>query len=325
LMDALETALQASSISDVSSQFSAAGALSEHQDAHTPLPLIPAAVSAQANAALSPSTGSLVTTNFHWKSWLLGISVAAMCLVFSVVAAIAATNLKGIFIAQKPTQTRQFSAIPRVSPSAGPTLTRHPTAKMTPIILPSESSTPTSPPVNSPSKIYPTLVSTIPSNQPGGEVTLPPTISQPIPTSIPHTPTATLKYTDRRKFIIYYNETSFYMLQRSGVGDLIGGVAFERLDPKGQPLNRFNGSRWAIYSPSSMLDWCFRLEISGAGGYLRPPECEGKYMATLHPEPGDPTIFWKSDGGSTLFRVLWQDEELVRCEIAAGICEVYLP
>jgi len=114
------------------------------------------------------------------------------------------------------------------------------------------------------------------------------------------------------------------MLQLSGVGDLIGGVAFERLDANGQSLNRFSGSRWAKYSPSSALNWCFRLEISGTGSYLRPPKCVG-YMATLHPEPGDPAIFWTPQEGSTVFRVLWQDEELVRCDISAGTCEVYLP
>lgn len=48
-------------------------------------------------------------------------------------------------------------------------------------------------------------------------------------------------------------------------------------------------------------------------------------MATLHPEPNDPGIFWTAEEGSTLFRVLWREEELVRCEIAVGTCEVYLP
>ncbi len=124
---------------------------------------------------------------------------------------------------------------------------------------------------------------------------------------------------------MYYNATSFYMLQMSGVGDLIAGVNFARLDAKGHLQDRFSGNRWAKYSPSSVLNACFRLEIYGATGYLRPPECEGSYMASLFPEPNDPGIFWTPEEGSTAFQVLWQNEELVRCEISAGTCEVYLP
>jgi serine/threonine protein kinase len=325
LIDALETALQEPSIVDLPKRPISADTLGEQHDALTPLPPIPDATGAQMDIALPPATGPLITSKFHSKGWLLGISVAGLCLVFSVVTAIAATNLKGILTAQNPTQTLQIGDIPVVSPSAGPTLTNLPTASKVPVITLSPSITPTNPPVSTLTKIPVTLLPATSSPQPISEVIPPLSTSQPVPTSTPQKPTATLKYTDRRRFLIFYNETSFYMLQLSGVGDLIGGVAFERLDANGQPLNRFSGSRWAKYSPSSALNWCFRLEISGLGNYLRPPACEEKYMATLHPEPGDPTIFWTPQEGSTVFRVLWHDEELVRCSIAAGTCEVYLP
>jgi hypothetical protein len=40
-----------------------------------------------------------------------------------------------------------------------------------------------------------------------------------------------------------------------------------------------------------------------------------------HPE----LFFWIQKEGSTQFRVLWLDEEVARCEISAGTCEMYIP
>jgi hypothetical protein len=43
--------------------------------------------------------------------------------------------------------------------------------------------------------------------------------------------------------------------------------------------------------------------------------------------PGD-LIFWSSAYGyknATQFRVLWVGEEIARCEIEAGICDLYVP
>lgn len=137
--------------------------------------------------------------------------------------------------------------------------------------------------------------------------------------------TPTQKYSDRRGFKLLYNESSFYMLQTSGVGDLIAGVSFERLDANDRPVNRYSGNRWAEFSKSSLRSWCFRLEIADARNYLNPGDCGERYLATLHLAPESREIFWTSRQDSQVFRVLWWDEELMRCEIRAGTCEVFLP
>lgn len=138
-------------------------------------------------------------------------------------------------------------------------------------------------------------------------------------------PTPTLKYTDRRGFKLYYNDSSFYMQQFSGVGDLIASVTFERLDANDRLLNSFSGNLWAQFSRSSMRDWCYRVDIIDAVDYLNPPECGERFLASIHLSPGNSSIFWTTQEGSQVFRILWRDEELVRCEIAAGSCEVFLP
>ncbi len=133
------------------------------------------------------------------------------------------------------------------------------------------------------------------------------------------------KYIGGRRFILFWNQTSFYMLQVGGYGGLIAPAAFERLDSLGLPANRFDGDAWAEYNTATLGNMCMRIEIYQAADFLRPAECEGRYRATLWPPANDPSIFWTVKEGSTQFRVLWGTEEAGRCEIAAGQCEVYLP
>jgi hypothetical protein len=66
------------------------------------------------------------------------------------------------------------------------------------------------------------------------------------------------------------------------------------------------------------------LLIGNAATYLNPAECQA-YNAEVWVERGRSLDFWTSQEGSAQFRVLWSDEEIARCEIAAGRCEVFLP
>jgi hypothetical protein len=131
--------------------------------------------------------------------------------------------------------------------------------------------------------------------------------------------------------ILSWNESSFYMLQVTGFGEVISPVVFERLNADGTPANRFSGKLWAEYRASTLRDWCMRLEIGGPTPpaeltpYLRPALCEEHYLSSRWPPSGDPSIFWRAQDGGPQFRVLWGREEIQRCDIAAGTCEVYLP
>ena len=74
-----------------------------------------------------------------------------------------------------------------------------------------------------------------------------------------------------------------------------------------------------------LVDFCV-----GGSPYPDPPECgHGTFLSLRTPTRDDPTIFWTASEGSHQFRVLWreggQDEEIARCEIGAGTCEVFLP
>lgn len=136
---------------------------------------------------------------------------------------------------------------------------------------------------------------------------------------------ATIKYPDGKRFILYYDENSFYMLQVTGDTTYVTNIAFERLDAQDVPLNQFAGQNWAQYYPTIKPGVCMRLEVIGSSNYLRPKQCNNQYFATRTPTRENEWLFWTKQEGSQFFRVLWKKEELARCEIAAGMCEVFLP
>ena len=167
------------------------------------------------------------------------------------------------------------------------------------------------------------LVVEIPNSSPGVEATRPPASTSP--DAVP-----TLKYPDGKLFQLFYDDNSLYLLNLSDTAIPINRVAFERLNDRDVPLNRFNGTRWAAFYPDSKPGKCMALEIVGSSPYLDPPECGGGTFLSLRtPTRDDSTIFWTEQEGSRQFRVLWRsggkDEEIGRCEIGAGTCEVFLP
>jgi serine/threonine protein kinase len=156
-----------------------------------------------------------------------------------------------------------------------------------------------------------------------------PATSTPRPEIIAGPPT--VKYPEGKRFMLFYDDNSLYFLNLSTNNVPINWVAFERLSNSGGPLNRFNGTRWAQFYSTSTPTWCMALEILDSPPYLDPPECghDDLYLSLRTPIRDDPTVFWTTQEGSHQFRVLWReggiDEEIARCEISAGVCEVFLP
>jgi hypothetical protein len=153
----------------------------------------------------------------------------------------------------------------------------------------------------------------------------------------PETPDATsaatlpaVKYPDGKLFKLFYDDNSFYLLNLSDAAVPINRIAFERLSDDDVPLNRFNGTRWSEFHADSLPGKCDVLQILGGSPFLDPPECSNEDVLSLRtPTREDPSVFWTAQEGSHQFRVLWRgggpDEEIGRCEIDAGVCEVFLP
>ena len=156
--------------------------------------------------------------------------------------------------------------------------------------------------------------------------------SQPIATALPTNTalpvaaiTPTVSYPNRRRFVIFYNDNSLYLYNASGKAGNLSPFAFERLDASGTALNRLDGWRWSQYYPRIETDSCVRVEIRSSSPYLRPAQCQGRYNSSITASRTDSFVFWTAQQDSHQFRVLWNNQEVVRCEIAAGQCEVFLP
>ncbi len=126
-------------------------------------------------------------------------------------------------------------------------------------------------------------------------------------------------------FAAYYVDTSFYFHNLSANDRSVNPLAFERLTADGQPANRFEGHRWGEIYSNFRAGYCVVVELIDFKDHLAPAECNNRKIVQRTPFAADPGVFWTTQEGSSEFRVLWNNEEVGRCEIAAHRCEVYLP
>jgi Protein kinase domain len=169
----------------------------------------------------------------------------------------------------------------------------------------------------------PTLTATPPAQAPA---TNPPaaaaSATAPPP---PATAAATLAAGQGDHFLLDYDDTALYVKNDSNNDRPISPLAFERLDAAGNPLNRFDGSRWSAVYPTFRAGYCLVAQIIDYKAHKDPPECKNHDLVVRTPSLSDPGIFWTTQTGSTQFHVLWNNVEVGRCTIAAQKCDVYLP
>jgi serine/threonine protein kinase len=159
-----------------------------------------------------------------------------------------------------------------------------------------------------------------------------PASTQSMPTPLPELVFGipTIKYPEGNNLTLFWNETSFVMLNRSRATRSLSGFTFERLDENNQPTDTFHGYDWETrkftYIPS---DVCVGVRIYNQERppHLDPPDCNMNYLSVVQPkmEEHPELFFWISKEGSEQFRVLWLDEEIARCQISMGTCEIYIP
>jgi hypothetical protein len=146
-------------------------------------------------------------------------------------------------------------------------------------------------------------------------------MASPIPSA-----TTTQQFVNYKRLWLYYDEYGLYLYNASDSNRSISPITFERLDDAGNPLNVFEGWRWADFYPTLNRDRCMRIEIQNdPNNYLNPEVCKDYYLSTRSITRDSDLIFWTTQPGSNEFRVLWQGEEVGRCEIGAGFCEVFIP
>ncbi|MEZ0395025.1 MAG: serine/threonine-protein kinase [Anaerolineales bacterium] len=202
------------------------------------------------------------------------------------------------------------------SRTLAPTATLRPTISATP--SPSPTSTPTATSTATATPPAPTSDETFTASPAAAESTL--TLT-PLDTA-----TTTPLYPNYKRMWLYYDQSGFYIYNASDTNRSISPIAFERLGSADNVLNRFEGLLWSDLYPTLHAGRCMRIEIQSSPYlYLNPPICRNHYYSTrILPRTSD-LIFWTPRPDSTHFRVLWMNEEVGRCEISAGFCEIYIP
>ncbi len=193
---------------------------------------------------------------------------------------------------------------------------------LTSTLLPTQSIPPSQ--TAAPATIRPT--STDPAEEILATSTLtPPTETSPAPTFTIPVENPPPHRSDGDLFVMYYDETGFYIKNLSGKDRSVFPLAFERLGKGGKPENRVEGWYWGNIYSKFRADYCLVLEILNRTDHLSPAECKNHYLVIRTPTLDSGMIFWTKEKDSKEFRVFWSDEEVGRCKIAEDTCEVYLP
>ncbi|NOG64356.1 MAG: serine/threonine protein kinase [Chloroflexi bacterium] len=263
---------------------------------------------------------NMASSSKKW-GWLIGASLASVLIVGLAIAGFVLLSGDGNEDKQnvgatatvEPSITATIGVlVPQDAATSIPTLTASPTEAISVAgIQTVATSSPT-----------PTLTATATSTNspiPTAPASLTPTIEQISVSAVP-----TIKYPNGRRVILLYNADSFYILNVSGGSLQAASFGFERILNEGNFLNRFYGNQLARFYPTLDSNYCARMEILQRTGYLRPSDCRG-YNSSITPQAQDSFVFWTPDPRSMQFRVLWNEEEIARCEISAERCEVYLP
>lgn len=198
--------------------------------------------------------------------------------------------------------------------TATPTLTIAPTATTLPptataTVTPVSTDTPTSTPTPVPPTATPTATPSItPSRTPTPSVT----------------PTPTLVFTGPA-LRFFYDPFSFYLWNQSDVSVGAGSLTFEALDENGRSAGfSFQGRSWAEIYANIETKKCVNIELNVAVSIFEPLECEG-LNASVVLARNDERVFWVPREGVAMFRVFWSGQEIGRCPIVTGICDVRLP
>src|SRR5262249_541996 len=136
------------------------------------------------------------------------------------------------------------------------------------------------------------------------------------------TPVPTDLYPNGQLFTLFWDDNTFYTANQSEDNILIARVAFERVLTSGGFAERYQGKRWAAYYPYNEVKKC---EILKAANVYYFPRQECPYGINGNLNALKTELFWTSAPNSTEFRVLWNNNEIARCQLAQNRCEVHLP
>jgi serine/threonine protein kinase len=153
-----------------------------------------------------------------------------------------------------------------------------------------------------------------------------PTFTAIPPTAIVGAPATAVAFPDGNLLQLNYSPSTFYIRNMGSENVRVSRLAFQAVDGDGNLLfYRFDGGEWARnYSFVERNGNCVGMEIADRGPWNRPGEC-GRMNSLITPSPSDERIFWAEAAlreGAVAFAVFWDGEEIARCPITIGACDV---
>ncbi len=127
--------------------------------------------------------------------------------------------------------------------------------------------------------------------------------------------------------MLFYDETSFYLLNADTDKISPALIAFEAIDSRtDEPAPYlFPGRLWSDFFAELEAGNCVGIEMVTGPTWMRPQQCTD-YNATVTPASADSElVFWITRETISQFRVMWLGQEIGRCQTNLGLCQVYLP
>ncbi len=139
-------------------------------------------------------------------------------------------------------------------------------------------------------------------------------------------PTATVLYPAGYRVVMFYNQHAFYLWNPGERRLSVDQISFEAMDAATGSATQygFPGSLWAQYYSDLHTNFCDSIAIGGQPTSSPPGECVG-FNAVRTPVSTSPQLFWLPREGISQFRVLWDSQEIARCETRLEQCEAFLP
>lgn len=205
--------------------------------------------------------------------------------------------------------------------------------------VPSNTPVPPSPTPVPPTEIV--VVPLLPVNTDAPPTDIPPTAA-PVPTDVPPTaapaptdipPTQppapaqpTVLYPGGRRVTFLWDANSFYWSNPGHPPILVTSIRFEAINADGGAIGQsFDGERWSWVGYNRVESGkCSAVEINRSSSYMRPGQC-GNYNSIVTAPRDSELVFWLPRDGVAQFRVLWDGQEIGRCDMGAGSCDVFLP
>jgi hypothetical protein len=141
------------------------------------------------------------------------------------------------------------------------------------------------------------------------------------PTLVP-TIAPTIMHAKGPLIVLWWVNGTFYASNQGNANILLASATFQRVLKNGAFSETFSGARWSSSGPGLQVNKCAILRTVPVSD-IPDSQCPQGVLANIVARSGE--VFWTPTANATDFRVLWGNQEIVRCKIALHRCVFFVP